>query len=175
MVRDKVLCITGIHPYSTCVLSHPCHVWLCATLRTVACQAPLSMGLLQARRLDWIAKSPFRRSSQPRDWTCIFCDSCTAGGFFTSEPLGIPLPYFLPSFPLTGVCVCAHMFMHAHTSLSIFGLILMWNIGSNLNGLVSAVASYFSWHHLLNTLSLPIDVMLSLANIWITSCTSICQ
>ena len=78
---------------------------------------------------------------------------------------------FIPSH--WGVCV--HMCMHAHISLSIFGLILVWNIGSNLNRLASAVASYFSWHHLLNTLSLPIYVMLSLANIWITSCTSICQ
>ena len=31
------------------------HVWLFATSWTVACQAPLSMGILQARILEWVA------------------------------------------------------------------------------------------------------------------------
>ena len=48
------------------------------TLWTVACQAPLSMGLLQARILQWVAM-PSRGSSQHRDWTWV---SCIAGGFF---------------------------------------------------------------------------------------------
>ena len=39
-----------------------------ATPWTVACQAPLSMGLLQARVLEWVAM-PSSRSSQPRDRT----------------------------------------------------------------------------------------------------------
>ena len=34
---------------------------------TVACQAPLSMGILQARILEWIALLSPRGSSQPRD------------------------------------------------------------------------------------------------------------
>ena len=33
---------------------------------TVACQAPLSMGILQAGILEWVAKPSSRRSSQPR-------------------------------------------------------------------------------------------------------------
>ena len=33
------------------------HVRLCATPWTAACQAPLSMGILQARVLDWVAIS----------------------------------------------------------------------------------------------------------------------
>ena len=40
---------------------------------TVAHQAPLSMGFPQARRLEWIAISFSRESSQPRDWTWISC------------------------------------------------------------------------------------------------------
>ena len=40
-----------------CVLSHFSHVQLFATLRTVAHQAPLSMGILQARKLEWVAIS----------------------------------------------------------------------------------------------------------------------
>ena len=33
-------------------------------------------GISQARILEWIAISSLRRSSQPRDWTCISHDSC---------------------------------------------------------------------------------------------------
>ena len=34
---------------------------------TVACQAPLPMGILQARMLEWVAIPSSRGSSQPRD------------------------------------------------------------------------------------------------------------
>ena len=42
----------------------------CPTLVTpwiVACQAALSMGILQARILQWVAMLSSRESSQPRD------------------------------------------------------------------------------------------------------------
>ena len=45
-----------------------------------ACQAPLSMGILQARILEWVATPSTRRSFQPRDWTQV---SCTVCRFFT--------------------------------------------------------------------------------------------
>ena len=38
-------------------------------------------GILQARILEWVAVPFSRGSSQPRDWTQVFC---IAGGFFTS-------------------------------------------------------------------------------------------
>ena len=38
-------------------------------------------GNLQARKLEWVAVSFSRRSSQPRDWTKV---SWIAGGFFTN-------------------------------------------------------------------------------------------
>ena len=46
----------------------------------VAHQAPLSMGILQARILEWIAMPSSKGSSQPRDQTQV---SCIAGRFFT--------------------------------------------------------------------------------------------
>ena len=55
------------------------HVWLCATRWTVARQAPLSMGILQAKILERVAM-PSSRDSQPRDWIQVFC---IASGFFT--------------------------------------------------------------------------------------------
>ena len=60
-----------------CVLSR---VHLVETASTVACQAPLSLGILQSRILDWVAMPSFRGSSQPRDQTQV---SRIAGWFFT--------------------------------------------------------------------------------------------
>ena len=54
-----------------CMLGHFSHVWLCATLWTAACKVPLSMGF-QARILEWVAMPLSRRSSWPRDQTCVF-------------------------------------------------------------------------------------------------------
>ena len=60
-------------PQSVCVcmLSHFSRVQLFTTLWTVACQAPLSMGILQAKILEWVAMPSSRGSSWPRDRTCI--------------------------------------------------------------------------------------------------------
>ena len=57
------------------------HGWLFATPWTVAHQAPLSMGILQAWRLVCVAMPSSRESSQPRDLTQV---SHIAGRFFTS-------------------------------------------------------------------------------------------
>ena len=57
-----------------------------ATPWTVARQAPLSIGILQARTLEWIAMPSFRGSSHPRDRGQV---SCIAGRL-PSEPPGKP-------------------------------------------------------------------------------------
>ena len=54
-------------------------------------QAPLSMGIFQARILEWVAMPSSRGSSPPRDQTYVSCGSCIAGRFFTTEPPGNPL------------------------------------------------------------------------------------
>ena len=55
------------------------------TLWTRACQAPLSMGILQERILEWVAIPSCRGSSWTRDKTCISQVSCTGRG----------VPYYL--------------------------------------------------------------------------------
>ena len=55
-------------------------VWLFATPWTVAHQAPLSMEILWARTLEWVAMPSSRVSSQPRDQTQV---SCFASRLFT--------------------------------------------------------------------------------------------
>ena len=56
------------------------HVRLFATAWTVAPQVPRSMGILQARILEWVATSSPRGFSQPRELKGV---SFIAGGFFT--------------------------------------------------------------------------------------------
>ena len=56
------------------------HVWLFATPCTVAWQAALSTGILQARILEWVVISSSRRSSHPRDWTQVW--SCFVNTLF---------------------------------------------------------------------------------------------
>ena len=63
-------------------------VQLFATLWTVASQAPLSMGILQARILEWVAMPSSRQSSPSRDHTQGACGFCMAGTCFTIEPTG---------------------------------------------------------------------------------------
>ena len=53
------------------MLSCCSHVQLFATLWIVALQAPLSIGILQARILEWFAISSSRGSSRPTDQTCV--------------------------------------------------------------------------------------------------------
>ena len=82
-------------------------LWLFVTPWTVACQAPLSMGILQARILELVAIPFSRGSSWPRDRTGV---SCIAGGFFTSFPNtyypGLPLnPSLTQSLGVLAFCL----------------------------------------------------------------------
>ena len=47
-------------------------------------------GIFQARILEWVVISFSRGSSRSRDQTHVYCGSCIAGEFFTTEPLGKP-------------------------------------------------------------------------------------
>ena len=67
------------------LLEYPCLgiqscLILFVTTWTVAHQVPVSMGILQARILEWDAMPSSRESSQPRDGTQV---SHIAGRFFT--------------------------------------------------------------------------------------------
>ena len=65
-------------------------VQLFVTQWTVARQAPLSVGIFQARILEWVAISLSRGSSRPRDQTPDSCVSCIVGEFFTAKRSGMP-------------------------------------------------------------------------------------
>ena len=106
----------GFHLSDECVSALSLsHIQLLASLWTVACQAPLSMGF--SRQGYWSGE-PFPSpggSSQPRDRTWV---SCIAGGFFTiwairealmhgvglmaSSAFGTPLQYSCLQNPMDG-------------------------------------------------------------------------
>ena len=69
--------------HSMCELSHFSHVRLLVTPWTAAHQAPLSMGILQTRILEWVALPSSRGSPRPRDRTCLMSPEL-AGGFFST-------------------------------------------------------------------------------------------
>ena len=70
-----------------CVMLSHSAVSASATLWTVSLQAPLSMGILQTRILEWVAVPFSRGSSQPRSQTQV---SRIAGRFFASYHQGSP-------------------------------------------------------------------------------------
>ena len=78
-------------PVFSARLWHVCSVThLCLTLcypMDCSPQDSSVRGIFQARILEWVAISSSRRSSWPRDWTCI---SSIEGGFFTAEPSVLP-------------------------------------------------------------------------------------
>ena len=78
-----MICILGytnqLFEWEVCKLSRSI---IFGTLRTVACQAPLSYGIFW-RILEWVAVSSSRGYSQLRDGIWVSCVSCIAGGFFT--------------------------------------------------------------------------------------------
>ena len=92
--------ITSIFIFAVCctMLSH---VWLFVIPWTVAQPGSSAHGISQARILEWVAISSSRGSSQPRDRTCMSRDSCIAGGFFTTKPLGKPQYSSLRNFNVT--------------------------------------------------------------------------
>ena len=73
-IRSLWLTYTHCTVLSGLVVSDSLRPW------TAARQAPLSMWILQARILEWVAMSSSKGSSQPKDQTQV---SHIAGGFFT--------------------------------------------------------------------------------------------
>ena len=76
------VCVCARARMSTRALSCVC---LFATAWTVVRQALLSMGIFQARILEWVAVPSFRGSSQPRGCTQV---SCMQVDSLTPEPPG---------------------------------------------------------------------------------------
>ena len=102
-----LFCFAFGHVYA-CLLSHFSHVRFFATLWIVTFQAPLSLAILHARILGWVAISSSRgifltQGLKPH-LLCLL--SCQAGSL-PLAPLGKPLSYIL-SIQI-GTCVSHHL------------------------------------------------------------------
>ena len=75
-VRQRDMWIVYLFPSAVCLVYQSCPTF--CNPWTVASQAPLSMGILQAWILEWVSMPSPRGSSQPRDQTQV---SHTAGRF----------------------------------------------------------------------------------------------
>ena len=109
-------------------------------------------GINQARILEWVAISFSRVSSRPRDWTCVSCVSCIAGGFFTHWTTGKTLFFYmqLSSFPSTTywrVCLfsIAYSCLLCHTLVDHWCVSLCLDILSILNVIVCICQRQISW------------------------------
>ena len=91
--------------YFLCVRAKafPSHVQLCATLWTVAHQAPLSMGILQARTLEWVAmpssRGSFRPDSTQGSNLHLLCLLCWQAASFSTSTTGETHILWIPGNP----------------------------------------------------------------------------
>ena len=108
---------TSIPSFSTsphaCMLSHFSHVRFCVTLWPIAPQVPLSMGILPARILEWVAMPSSRGSFWPRDWTHVSYISCNGRWLlYHWYHLGRPIsPYTFFHFNPTVAIVCFSFYL----------------------------------------------------------------
>ena len=84
MKRKNISNKEGRHPFHALLLSH---VWLSATLWSVACQSSLSVGL---PRQDYWSGLPFSSPGDPPDPGIEPTSPALAGGFFPLSHLGSP-------------------------------------------------------------------------------------
>ena len=87
-----------------CVLSCFSRVLLCATIWTVAHQTPLSMGILHARILGWVAISSSGDLSHPGIEPTSIASPALVGGFFTISAAWEALVKIIP------LSICATWF-----------------------------------------------------------------
>ena len=103
---------------------------------TIAHQAPLSMGILQAKVLEWVAMPSSRGSCRPRDQTRV---SYIAGRFFTTEPSGKPLIYLRSLHTVQSTLTDGGMSSHGCPRPAAHPLVTWWK------DRVGVVFIYLAW------------------------------
>ena len=94
-----------------CVCCRFSCVWLFMTLWTVAHQAPLSMGILQARVLEWVALLSSKGASGLEDWTYVSPLLHWQAG---SSPLVAPWKPLTPAWSLFIYLFLIYLFFNAY-------------------------------------------------------------
>ena len=108
-------------------------VRLFATPWTVAHQAPLSMGIFQARILEWTAISSSRASSQPRYQTHISCTGrqvlyhwATIGGLVVNTSPRQGPSQGVPILPMSHSKLLLYLKPDIYSSMSFFVVTCSW-------------------------------------------------
>ena len=83
------------HAFGACMLSCSSQVRLFVTLWTIACQAPLSMRFSRQEYWSGLPCPPPEDLPNPVTEPGASHIFCIAGGLFTAEPLGKPMPSVL--------------------------------------------------------------------------------
>ena len=85
---------------SLCACVLPCFSGAPLFADPMDCSSPGSSvhGILQERILERVTMLSSQGSFWARDRTCLFCDSCTAGGFFSAGPPGKTTPFFISCY-----------------------------------------------------------------------------
>ena len=113
-------------------------VWLFVTLRTVAHQAPFSLGFSRQEYCSGLPCPSPGKFSQTRDRTCISRASCIAGGFFTHwATWELSITFFVwhvrPSWlGLHGFFHCQHCHINYGPYLPITLPVWLWQPGPSL-------------------------------------------
>jgi len=124
---DMVLNIDYFIDFMTstpCVLNYFSLVRLFATLWTVTCQDPMTMGFSRQEYYRGLPCPSPEESSQPRDWTCVSSVSCIAGSFLihwvTWEAWPLFYSTFLCALELIFICLLGIDWMpHCHIKIKI--------------------------------------------------------
>ena len=103
---------TALPSNCACVLSSFCRVQLCATLWTVVPQAPLPVGILHAKILEWVACPPPGDIPDPGFESVSLISPALAGRFFffffttstTWKPVLQPTPKNSAPLPILHGC-----------------------------------------------------------------------
>ena len=98
-------------------------------------------GILQATILEWAATSSSRGFSWPRDWTCISCGSCIAGGFFTAWSTREALKK--ATRPCEFLYHYAYIIMVSHPGLPLLSWASSCNIEDNVSLWLAHLISFF--------------------------------
>jgi len=106
------------------------------------------------RILEWVVMPSSRGCSQLRDRTHFFCVSCTAGPFFTAEPLGKPRLFLgLSKPPSTETAQWAFSQCQSDTSMLLLkcSQVLLVTVEYEWSSFVICSADLFSYHCVLCT------------------------
>ena len=97
---------TTIYMYM-CIWMHACSL-ICDSLRLMNCSWSGSSvhEILQARLLEWVAKSSSRQSTWSRDWTHVSYVAILAGGSLPPSQPGKPI------YVCIYMCVCIYIYIY---------------------------------------------------------------